>query len=549
MVFWYNQRACLAGQRREGRPPLIARRITVKPISAAPVTSARSALLYGTAAIIFLVFGLSSLFNPFGTDHGEYATIAAAAQRGSVIYRDIFNVKPPMTHLLHEAALAVFGSSMLSIRIVDLIWQGATAVLIILIGRALFRDQATALLAALIYTLWYYSIDYWNTAQTDGFLSLPVAIGVLAYLRYLDRRRLRLLCLGGLAFGVAVFFKYPIGIIVPFLALLLFLDKQPGRLRAIAALLGGFGAAVAGFMFYLLAQGALGDFLSIQLTYIPLYNQIDTANYGYGTAFVRRFVTFWQTDTIVTSPITPLVAYMVMRRTAALRRYGVLLLWWLAATIHLGIQQKFYYYHGIPLLLPEALLLAYCLRELYRACRGSAVMRLLALAGGMLALAWFYVSLGHLARHRFLADVARVRPSLSRVYTTYPTYNQYSPKNTLEVAAYLKQQTAPDETIFIWGTEPTIYFLAERAPASRFIYSFILYERFEPAQYRADLIDELRRRPAYIIVPEGDAMPDFTGSELDSLAALPRFPDLQRLIETEYAPDTQIHTFHLYRRK
>lgn len=64
--------------------------------------------------VLVLLLGSPSLTYPFGRDQGEYAVLAIEEMAGRVIYRDVFNVKPPMTHWLHALALLVFGRSMLA---------------------------------------------------------------------------------------------------------------------------------------------------------------------------------------------------------------------------------------------------------------------------------------------------------------------------------------------------------------------------------------------------------------------------------------------------
>ncbi len=100
--------------------------------------TANKSRIWMQIAIIVLavvVFGGPTLMYPFGRDQGEYAWIAASALQGKVIYTDVFNVKPPLTHVIHEAAILLFGHHMVSIRILDMLWQGATAILIFKIAK------------------------------------------------------------------------------------------------------------------------------------------------------------------------------------------------------------------------------------------------------------------------------------------------------------------------------------------------------------------------------------------------------------------------------
>ena len=94
----------------------------------------------------------------------------------------VFPKKPPFTPALHALALVLFGHSMLAIRILDLLWQTATALAIHAVARRLSRGRLVSLLAVFLYLLTYYSFRFADIAQTDGFLNLPTALAVLAFL-------------------------------------------------------------------------------------------------------------------------------------------------------------------------------------------------------------------------------------------------------------------------------------------------------------------------------------------------------------------------------
>jgi len=224
------------------------------------------------AALTFiLLLGSATLVYPFGRDQGEYGYIASAVLDGKVSYRDIFNVKPPLTHVVHEVAFTLFGRSMLSIRLLDLLWQCATGLVILLIARRISGRRWVGGLAAALYGIWYYSVDFWSIAQTDGFLTLPAALAVLCFLIGRERSTRVAFLACGVAVGAAVLFKYPIGLLLPGLMLLAFQPPRQFAWRNASLIAVGFCGALAVCAGTLAAQGALRDFISIHLNYIPTY--------------------------------------------------------------------------------------------------------------------------------------------------------------------------------------------------------------------------------------------------------------------------------------
>jgi hypothetical protein len=73
------------------------------------------------------------------------------------------------------------------------------------------------------------------------------------------------------------------------------------------------------------------------------------------------------------------------------------------------------------------------------------------------------------------------------------------------VADFVRATTMPHETIFIWASEPEIYLLAERQPASRFIYDYPLQLLPEA---REELTRDLASRPPTLMITYHGAQPD-----------------------------------------
>ena len=68
------------------------------------------------------------------------------------------------------------------------------------------------------------------------------------------------------------------------------------------------------------------------------------------------------------------------------------------------------------------------------------------------------------------------------------------------VAELLRARLAPEETVFIWGFEPMIYDMAERRPATRFIYDVPQRVAWYRDEARATLMSDLERirpRPSW----------------------------------------------------
>ncbi len=126
----------------------------------------------------------------------------------------------------------------------------------------------------------------------------------------------------------------------------------------------------------------------------------------------------------------------------------------------------------------------------------------------------------------------------------------FSPLADRLAADYRRSHTATGERVFIWGFEPLVYVLADRRPATRFLFSVPQVFPGAPAAWRAELLRDLRRRPpTYFIVMRNDAVPWASGSPRDSAEELERFPELKQAVTESYIIETALEDFTFYRRR
>jgi hypothetical protein len=80
------------------------------------------------------------------------------------------------------------------------------------------------------------------------------------------------------------------------------------------------------------------------------------------------------------------------------------------------------------------------------------------------------------------------------------------------VGSYLHDQSSAGATVFVWGNEPQLYYLADRAPATRFIY---LLPLTTPGYVTSAMIDgvraQLEAKPPALIVDVGSLEPGSPG--------------------------------------
>jgi hypothetical protein len=496
-----------------------------------------------------LVLGAPTLIYPFGRDQGQYAWIAESTLNGNLSYSDIFEIKPPFTHLVHQAALLFFGYDMASIRLLDLLWQFATAFLIYKIAIQIEQPRVTSIVAAVFYLLFYYHMDFWNSAQTDGFLSLPITAGILFFLHAQKKNHFVLYVASGVAISLGILFKYPIGILIVFLLLLVLIRLKKKALFPSLWMGVGFAIPLTISMLIMFLLGNLADFLWIQSIYIPAYSTILHKDLSYTGGILLGFL-----GTLIT-PVPGWVSlcglYGLFSRFDRSRwmQTAVLAAWWASAVIHFVIQNKFYSYHALPIYAPLALMIS----NLFVDVRKTQGLIRFALGSiGIYLVAHLFFNSDFPQKYSRLYEVARGNITLQVAYGNelFNDHKDFSSRANMQAAGYLNAKTNPSERVFIWGFEPGIYFLSQRQNATRFIYNINLYGPNASLELRQGFLEEIREQiPIYIVIVMNDSMPFVTATSEDSWTSFNSFNEFHSFVLGNYRLETTIEDFVIYRLK
>ena len=516
-------------------------------------------LLVGLALFVML----PTLIYPPGRDQGMFAYAGHLVLKGAVPFRDFWDTKPPAIYYIYALSEFLFSYSIHAIRWLDLFWQVATAAVLFQITRRIAKSDDVAVIAGLIYVSAYASRGWWNTAQPDDFLNLPLAVAVLLLLRSLDRERILFLSFAeGILVGAAFYLKYPMGLMLAVCMVVLLVGKGRSRrtFGGLACMVGGFVLCVGSYAVYLYLTGAWREFLYTEFTWAREYGRVGAPPHTVsgllhlGDIFSSHF-------SFVSLAILALISYAwaATTRSPGLR-INLIALWALAALMNLYIQNKFYIYHFAPLAAPLSIgassALAFPFRKHHaQPLRRVAVLVLvLVVAIPLLTVNSRYnVYCMQVYRDsaRALADRLLKRRDLNDYYMNVRfTSDDFSLPADLVVADYIKHTTRPDETVFIWGCETLVYYCAGRPHVSRFIHNFPLRCNWSPDRYGDELLASLvRGRPKLILIVRNDPAWWATGTRDDSLRSLGRYPGIEKFIAGNYIFDRGIEDFLIFRRR
>ncbi|HOU89441.1 MAG TPA: glycosyltransferase family 39 protein [Polyangiaceae bacterium] len=507
---------------------------------------------------------LQVLLFSFGRDQSIYAMVGDGILQGRMPYRDVWDFKPPGVFLAYALAQAVFGKTMLAVRLLEVAGLLGVAFAFRRLAELVLEQRRVGDVAAAIAVFGHAQLEFWHTGQPEAFGGFLVVYAVLLAFGEPPGRR-RFLQWGGVGalFGAAFLFKPTIagGAFVAALVLARRELVRTGRSRSAALpLLVAGGASllpIAACAAWFWLAGAWAELSWTMFVFTPGYSAL----FPYYTAAEAFYYALHE----ALFRFTPVVAVgflaaISIRPLHSRERELLLVLLGIVAVNLAGVamQNKFFQYHYSATLLLVSFISGVGIYKLWRRMLGAG-------AGGVTALvAFLLLVLGMRPIVHDLGDSFWARSARRLRYLAHP----HSPEaqealdrdlyrvadfvldDDRAVALELQARVPEGAPIFVWGFEPAIYWLAERPAASRFIYDVPQRTEWQRDRSRATLLRDLAARPpAAIVVQSGDRFPRVTGDSLDSAAALATFPELLRLLREEFTYVGEVRSFGLYVRR
>jgi 4-amino-4-deoxy-L-arabinose transferase-like glycosyltransferase len=453
---------------------------------------------------------------PLDQDAAVYTYAAQHWLAGEVPYRDVWDHKAPFVYLLYAgiqltAPVPVGAAWAFWLRVASALCDAVTLVLVFAVARRLF-GSAVGLWAALLYGVFTAGPALqFEAFQPEHVMTLGVAGGMLAALVYAESRQLRHAALCGALFGLGLAAKQTAAPLVAFAWAWLTWEalrrrpseeaartrSAPTRILVHTLLLAG-GVALPWLFFaaYFWARGAFDDFWACAYTYNARYAAEDRTRGDILEGSVRLL-----------KAMAPFHAFLWLTAaagllTAAARsqwRGGVLVAGWtLCAFLSCLIPGQASPYYFIQTVVP------------------------LALAAGMTA-----ASLRESLRRGPVLDVRNVLPGLilagllalgaKRELDSYreATDPQSGNQVVVNIGRYLKARTGPHERLYVWGSRPQVYVIAERQNACRFLYNFSYNQKLDEAYHfrqekLAEIVAALREhQPPFIVATETETLKGF----------------------------------------
>jgi hypothetical protein len=528
--------------------------------------NSRTWMIAAMAAVFIL--SLPNLQYPIGRDQATYCMIAESLLKGKHLYLNLWDNKPPGIFYLYVPIVKLLGRVRWLVGAVDLVCVVAAALATFYFCTRYLGPQAGAV-AAVLYAYWHNRKGYINAAQPEVFMILFVFAAFFLLSRE-GRQPVWRSFVAGLALGAAFWIKYNALAFLPLLVVLPYHDASrldspsphlgltiPWRVWLVrtSALLGGLVATIAGVLVWFIHSGAWPAMKEVQFQVLPRYGAIVVERTPHYFIWALRQVNFnlgnWPEAGVA-------VALLIAWRRRHFSRMAPIFIAAVSGFLVTASQARFNAYSFETFFPFLAMLWAYATVEIFEGFRTLA--RQFSRRGWATARVGVWLVFINCMYFPMPAPAMRQveRYEGLRKWWRNPekSYGSYwwslgieHLGGELQAVGYLKDNSVPDDEVFVWGTAPLIYFLSGRDCPSRFVSNLGLVSDWAPAEWRDELVRTLKaKRPRFIIVERRDAIPAVSGTTLDSQEYLVRYPALARLLLQQYRRVKVFRNFTIYAR-
>jgi len=458
---------------------------------------AKIALGFIIVLVLFVRVRLREM--PLERDEGEYAYAGQLLLQGVPPYKLAYNMKLPGTYAAYALIMMVFGQTDSGIHLGLALVNIVTIAMIFLMGRRVL-DATAGAVAALAYGLLSTSPAFLGLAgHATHFVVFCAMAGALLLLKARETEKAGLFLASGLMFGFAFLMKQH-GVFFGVFGLGYVLwqnlvkdNMNWGRcVREFGMMLGGLLLPFTITCAALAAMGVFKPFWFWTFTYAKEYaaavslDQLPKILQAAMESSVGLNAIFW-----VLAAVGAVMMWWEKRLRAALPFVAGFAL---AGVLALCAGMYFRHHYFI-LLLPVVALL-----------NGVVVSRALFLIRKENKSVELFLALGGLVLYGLAVLVAIALHgeewfSASPVKVSESTYHSNLFSETRRLALDLRAELPPGARVVVLGSEPQIYFYAQRRSASGYIYTYALMESHPYAQkMQKEMIREIETsRPEYVV--------------------------------------------------
>ena len=484
---------------------------------------------------VTIMIGAPSLLYPFGRDQGIHAYVGAAVLDGELPYRDVFVQKGPFGFFIHTFVTALLGRTTWGIRLFDLIWQSVGYVLLFHIARKRLTAPAS-LLVVLFTAVGYHAAGFWHTAHHEGFLTPLLLFAIWSYERGMAKSNQHWVwpVLSGTAVAATFWFKQTAAVYTIAFLIWVIIDSIKGKnYRILWWYVVGIGLLHLSMGILLVGNKMLLPMLEIYDYSFFIYPSLTPSMSALRTA--RLFFRWWNEYALITYPACLGLILILFDQKHRRKWLGLQIIMICQHCWGLSGQGKFWYYHWMSTLPFLALFTGLFYEKLT-----------VRYPRPMIKIAIFIICL-LLGRPLFNLSSQNWQFAFDKVTEREMELSYWQMLST-DIPSTIRDLTAEDDKIFVWGHYSILYYFSDRQNPTNFPMDIplIVEGRFQE-RWQAEAISEIKKKPPQLILI---ATIDTNPLEIEtSIEQLKYFKAFDEFLEEQYLFDFHMAEFQVFSQK
>jgi len=447
--------------------------------------------------LIFFFLRLPSIIEPYWYgDEGVYEVVGQALNHGHLLYRDIWDNKPPLLYIVYALAQGDQGT----VKIISLIGGIFSLVVFFLLSKKLFDKLWISILTTAVFLILLGTpLLEGDIANAEVFL-LPFTIsaGLLIYhITNKAKTKHFSFFIAGLLLGIAFLVK--IVAVFDFAAFFLFLIiiKLPEKISLHAIkkyfikdtpLMLNYGYLILGFLLpflitvvYFTFNYALHDFFQAVFS-----GNVNYVSWGNSLLGIPQGLLILKCLLLVLG-----ISLLVWQRNRISKPTLFIGLWMLFSLFNVFFSER-PYTHYVIVLLPSLCLLIGLLfaTKNIKSRLGTAAAFIIVL---FIICSQFQFS--YSKSYLYYSNAIQFVTGKESVVTYQSFFDPNTPRD-YALASFIAQHTTPQQDVFIWGDSPQIYTLAHKLPIGKYTVAYHITQNNAIPQIQQEINQQ---KPLYII--------------------------------------------------
>lgn len=473
--------------------------------------------------LVAFVLRLPSLFEPYWYgDESIYLTLGMGLKKGLLLYRDIFDNKPPLIY----AIAAIANGRLFWFRLLLLISTLLSTFFFYKLSKKMFVKNSAVKVSAIFFAL-FTTIRLFegNIANSEIFILLPTVFSFYLLWPSVEEKSKKTsyrYLLGGVILSFGFLLKVPA--VFDFLSLFLiiyFFSDQKLKLSSLLKknylyFLAGYLTPIALTGFYFFLRGAFYDFFSSCI--LQTFGYLSSWKTG---SHAFSILSLFKTDLFLKSSLILIIFIAFWLKRRQLNKLSAAIFIWFILSLFGATLSGRPYPHYLMQVVPSLSLTFGLIFVNKNRLFLITLTFLFFLAAFVHYRFWTYTTLSYY--QNFLQFALKIRNK-----TAYYSYFNNQVLTNYKIAEVVSAYSRPDEKIFVWADEPSLYPLSGRLPSTPYTVAYHIIDLKLYAKVEKLLLE---KPPAVIVYQQN----------------LSRFPFLESLIRGRYLQVATVNNFDIYR--